>query len=158
MTRKSRTGASVANNIEVWTSLEGLAELLATTPIHRFLGFQIVRFDKAAGTLSISCPTSGGAERSDGAGQAHGGAIATLIDTTATFAACVAAGRSVPTMNLHVDYLRPAAGPEMTATATIRKQGRGDRRHRHRIGDEAGGDRPLLARHGLVRRFQCAQF
>jgi uncharacterized protein (TIGR00369 family) len=124
MTRKRRTGASVANNIEVWTSLEGLAELLATTPIHRFLGFQIVRFDKAAGTLSISCPTSGGAERSDGAGQAHGGAIATLIDTTATFAACVAAGRSVPTMNLHVDYLRPAAGPEMTATATIRKQGR----------------------------------
>jgi uncharacterized protein (TIGR00369 family) len=33
-------------------------------------------------------------------------------------------GRAVPTVNLRVDYLRPAAGQEMVATAIIRKAGR----------------------------------
>lgn len=109
---------------ENWSRLESIADLLATTPLHRLLGFSILHIDKGAGTLAIKCPTGAAAERSDGAGQAHGGAIATLVDTTATFVACVAASRPVPTMNLHVDYLRPAAGSEMIATATIRKQGR----------------------------------
>ena len=73
---------------------------------------------------SLAASASGNSERADGAGQAHGGAIATLIDSTATYACCIMLGRAVPTINLRVDYLRPAGGEEMVATATVRRAGR----------------------------------
>lgn len=106
------------------SSAEGIQAGLDLTPIHRWLAFRVVSMDKAQGRLEIAAPAAGNAARSDGAGQAHGGAIATLIDTTATFACSVVMGHGVPTMNLRVDYLRPAAGPEMLATAIVRKAGR----------------------------------
>ncbi|MEI9889160.1 MAG: PaaI family thioesterase [Rhizomicrobium sp.] len=104
-----------------------LAELQATldaTPLHRWLGFRVEAFDTALGTLVLAAPSGGHAARFDGAGQAHGGAIATLIDSCATFACSSMLGRPVPTMNLRVDYLRPAAGEVMTATAHVRRSGR----------------------------------
>ncbi|HEY0300416.1 MAG TPA: PaaI family thioesterase [Rhizomicrobium sp.] len=104
-----------------------LAELQATldaTPLHRWLGFRIEAFDAVLGTFVLSAPGGGNAARFDGAGQAHGGAIAILIDSCATFACSCMLGRPVPTMNLHVDYLRPAAGAVMTATARVRRAGR----------------------------------
>lgn len=106
------------------TSLAGLTTLLDMSPLHRWLGFRIVSFDLTCGQVVISAPTGGNAQRADGMAQAHGGAVATLIDTTATFAASVAVGRVVPTVSVHVDYLRPAGGGEMTATATTRRAGR----------------------------------
>ena len=106
-----------------WTTVEGVQAILATTPIHRHLGFSCQRMD-AAGIVVLHAPVGEAAQRSDGAGQAHGGVIATLIDSTATFAACIAAGKTVPTAGLHVDYLRPASGAEMVATGTVRKLGR----------------------------------
>lgn len=105
-------------------SLEGTQALLETTAIHRWLGFRVIAMDPAAGTLSIAAPVAGTAARFEGADQAHGGALATLIDTTATFACSVMLGHAVPTMNLRVDYLRPAAGEEMVATARVRRSGR----------------------------------
>lgn len=105
-------------------TIEGVQALLRTTPIHCWLGFRVVAMDVAAGTLSIAAPIPGNAARFEGGDQAHGGAIATLIDSTATFACSVVLGRSVPTMNLRVDYLSPATGAEMVATATVRRAGR----------------------------------
>ncbi len=105
-------------------SLEGLQALVETSPIHRLLGFRVAAFDVEAATLVLRAPADGNAARSDGALQAHGGAIATLIDSAATFACCMQVQRSVPTMNIRVDYLRPAAGPELTATARVIRAGR----------------------------------
>lgn len=107
-------------------SISGLQALFDTTPLHRWLGFRVrsVEMWEDVLVLVVAAPVAGNAERSDGAGQAHGGAIATLIDTTATFAASAALGRLVPTMNLRVDYLRPATGAEMVATAKVRRAGR----------------------------------
>ncbi len=105
-------------------SLEGLQALVETTPIHRWLGLQVNAFDAAQGTLTMSCPADGSAARFDGAGQAHGGAIATLVDSTATFACSAMLGKTVPTMNIRVDYLRPAAGTDLTATARVIRAGR----------------------------------
>jgi uncharacterized protein (TIGR00369 family) len=106
------------------TTVAGVQALVETTPIHRWLGFKVVAMDAAAGTLAMTAPGGGNSERMDGGGQAHGGVIATLIDSTATFACSVALGKTVPTMNMRVDYLRPAAGDEMVATATVRRSGR----------------------------------
>ena len=107
-------------------SLPGIQALLDTSPIHRLLGFRAVSVPPVTDPvlLVIAAPAGGNAERAEGAGQAHGGAIATLIDTTATFAASRAVDHVVPTMNLQVNYLRPAAGAELTATAMVRRVGR----------------------------------
>lgn len=105
-------------------TIDGVQAMMDTTPLHRLLGFRVLTMVATSGHFSMSASTGGNSERSDGAGQAHGGAIATLIDSTATYACCVMLGRAVPTVNLRVDYLRPAGGDEMVATATVRKAGR----------------------------------
>ncbi len=97
---------------------------LDATPLHRWLGFRVEGFDTAMGTLVISAPSGGPAARFDGAGQAHGGAIATLIDSCAAFACSRVLGRPVPTMNMLVDFLRPAAGAAMTARRACAGRGK----------------------------------
>ncbi|WP_195908393.1 PaaI family thioesterase [Novosphingobium sp. Gsoil 351] len=107
-----------------FTSLEGLRSTLGTTPIHRWLGFEITEVDRAAGTLTMTCPAGGNSSRYEGAGQAHGGAIATLIDSAATFACAAMLGRGVPTSSIRVDYLRPAGGTLLVAKARVIRRGR----------------------------------
>jgi uncharacterized protein (TIGR00369 family) len=107
-----------------WSSLEGVQKILECTPIHRHLGFRCESIERGAACVVFSCPVGDAALRMDGVGQVHGGILATLIDSAATFAACIAAGRSVPTAALHVDYLRPTSGSDLVATAKVRKIGR----------------------------------
>jgi uncharacterized protein (TIGR00369 family) len=58
----------------------------------------------------------------------HGGAIGTLVDTAATAAAWATDFPSMPakwgTASLTVNYLRPADGQELTATARVVRRGR----------------------------------
>ena len=63
-------------------------------------------------------------ERGKGTGQYHGGVIATLIDVAGDFALALIVGGPVPTINLRVDYLRPATRTNLTATARVRRAGR----------------------------------
>lgn len=107
-----------------FTTIEGVREILATTPIHRWLGFEIAELDRVAGTLTMICPADGNAARYDGAPQAHGGALATLIDSAATFACAAMLGRGVPTSSIRVDYLRPAGGKLLVARARVIRAGR----------------------------------
>ncbi len=105
-------------------TVAGVQAMIETTPIHRLLAFTVLEMDKETGQFAMSAPTGRNSERSDGAGQAHGGAIATLIDSTATYACCIMLDKPVPTVNLRVDYLRPAGGDEMIAAAIVRRAGR----------------------------------
>ncbi len=105
-------------------TLAGVQGLIDSAPIHRWLNIKIVGMDTAAGTVSLVAPATGNSERFDGGGQAHGGAIATLIDCAATFACAISVDHPVPTTNLRVDFLRPATGQVMTATAMVRRLGR----------------------------------
>ena len=107
-----------------FTTLEGLRATLQTTPIHRWLGFEINSVDFETGAMEMSCPAGGNSSRYDGAPQAHGGAIAALIDTIATFACSALLGRGVPTASIRVDYLRPAGGELLVAKATVIRAGR----------------------------------
>jgi uncharacterized protein (TIGR00369 family) len=107
-----------------FSTRDGVQRIIDRTPMHRLLGFTVDALDSRSGTLTISAATTGNAERSDGSGQAHGGAIATLIDSTATFACCISLNRPVPTINLRVDYLRPATGETMIATSKVQRIGR----------------------------------
>jgi len=107
-----------------FTTINGLREILISTPVHRYLAFEIVSIDSEANEFVMSAPTGGNcAGEIDGA-TASGGVIATLIDTVACFAASALLNRPLPTLQMSVDYLRPASGGQMVATARVRKAGR----------------------------------
>lgn len=52
-------------------------------------------------------------------GQVQGGIVAAMLDMTMAFAA-----DDLSTVSLHVDFFRPAMGPELTVTASVTKRGR----------------------------------
>ncbi|HIF68709.1 MAG TPA: PaaI family thioesterase [Deltaproteobacteria bacterium] len=63
-------------------------------------------------------------ERQPGTKQWHGGAISAIIDTTGCYGLALLAAEPLPTINFRTDYLRPAIGTDLTATATVRQAGR----------------------------------
>jgi uncharacterized protein (TIGR00369 family) len=63
-------------------------------------------------------------ERGPGTAQFHGGPIAALIDCVGDFAVALIVGGGVPTINIRIDYLKPAVGTSLSATARVRRSGR----------------------------------
>ena len=101
-----------------------MESLLADSPFQQLLGLRLDAFDLAAQTVTIRSVYGPNVERSLGTGQYHGGVIASLIDVAGDFALVILVGGGVPTINLRIDYLRPAGGKILTATASVRRAGR----------------------------------
>src|ERR1700683_1578379 len=87
---------------------ETLERYLDDSPFQRSLGLRLESFDATAQTLVIRATYGAQVERTTGSGQFHGGVIASLIDIAGDFALIAVLGYGVPTINLRVDYLRPA--------------------------------------------------
>jgi uncharacterized protein (TIGR00369 family) len=102
----------------------GLAEIFERSPFIRTLGLEVVSVDYAAAQLTVRMPLAPHFERREGTKQFHGGILAALIDTVGDFALGMLLGGGVPTMNLRVDYLKPAIGDSVTAVAKVRRKGR----------------------------------
>jgi len=83
----------------------------------------VASLDREKLEVAISMPLAPEFERYPGTRQFHGGAIASLIDVSGDFALVLQVGGGVPTINLRVDYLRPAVG-RLLATARARRAGR----------------------------------
>jgi uncharacterized protein (TIGR00369 family) len=105
-------------------SLERMQELLDGSPFIHLLRMRAVSLDRDRQQVVISMPLSPEYERHKGTGQFHGGVLATLIDVAGDFALVILLGGGVPTINLRIDYLRPAGGGSLTATASVRRAGR----------------------------------
>jgi uncharacterized protein (TIGR00369 family) len=103
---------------------ETLEGLLNDSAFQRALGLRLESFDASAQTVVIRSAYGPQVERSSGSGQFHGGVIASLIDIAGDFALIAVLGFGVPTINLRVDYLRPALNGDLIATAKVRKAGR----------------------------------
>jgi uncharacterized protein (TIGR00369 family) len=101
-----------------------LEALFLASPYIALHGIRVEAIDAAAGRVIATMPLRAELERGAGTGQFHGGAIATLVDVAGDMAVALALGGGVPTIDLRVDYLRPAAGDRLLATATVRKLGR----------------------------------
>lgn len=83
---------------------EELQRLVATWPFHSALGLRARDTDQ--GVLFEATPA---AEHSiDGGAVLHGGIVATLLDTAATFALIGSTGDDWSTVDLRIDYLRPS--------------------------------------------------
>lgn len=104
-------------------TLEQLRAWLDLPPFHRFLRMEIESYDADAERLTLVLPFRRDYQRVPDQPQIHGGPIAALIDTAGAFLGAAVTGRGIPTVNLRIDYVRPAVDTALTAIATMRRRG-----------------------------------
>jgi uncharacterized protein (TIGR00369 family) len=92
------------------------------SPFHRLLGLEMVRAED--GVVEMRLPWRDELGRDDGSDWFHGGVISALIDIAGDYAIASKLGRGVPTIDLRVDYLRPARRGDLRAVARAVKVGR----------------------------------
>jgi uncharacterized protein (TIGR00369 family) len=117
-------GAAPTASPDQATLLARLQHELAHPPFHALLGPQAVAVDIETGTVVIRLPYSPTFRRAADSAYIHGGVIAALIDMAAHAAVAVQTGRMAPTVDLRIDYLRPAPGSDLIATARVLRLGR----------------------------------
>ena len=105
-------------------SQQEVQQILDSSPFISFMGLQVTAMDVEGGCITMRMPMRPEFERRLGTGQYHGGPIAALIDIVGDYALVMRLGGGVPTINFRTDYLRPASGDHLTATATVRRTGR----------------------------------
>jgi uncharacterized protein (TIGR00369 family) len=105
-------------------TVEQVQAIFDASPFLGFLQLRAVTLDHGAGTLTVTMPMRPELERRIGTAQFHGGPIAAFIDIVGDFAVGMAVGGGVPTINLRIDYLKPAVGSLLTGTARVRRTGR----------------------------------
>jgi uncharacterized protein (TIGR00369 family) len=105
-------------------TLEQVQAMLDGSPFIHLLKMRAIVLDHEGQKVVIDMPIAPEFERHPGTGQFHGGVIASLIDVAGDFALVILVGGGVPTINLRIDYLRPAGGDRLTATAAVRRAGR----------------------------------
>lgn len=106
-----------------WTA-ETVQAYLDGSPHISAMGLACARVDADSGIVELRMELRPELTRIAGSDQFHGGPVASLIDTAGDFAISVVARAPVPTINLRVDYLRPATGSSLLARATARQVGR----------------------------------
>jgi uncharacterized protein (TIGR00369 family) len=103
---------------------DDIQAMLDGSPFIASLNLSMVELGSEAQSMQICMPFSTSIERKGGSGQVHGGAIAALIDTAGTFAIIASLGHGVPTIDIRIDYLRPAVNSGLIADAQVRRLGR----------------------------------
>jgi uncharacterized protein (TIGR00369 family) len=105
-------------------TVERMQQMLDGSPFIRLLKMRAVSIDHKNQKVVVDLPLLAEFERHPGTKQFHGGVIASLIDVAGDFALAILLAGGVPTINLRIDYLRPATGDYLSATASVRRAGR----------------------------------
>jgi uncharacterized protein (TIGR00369 family) len=105
-------------------SLEQLQGMLDYAPFHQFLKMRVKELDVSLPRIVLELPFRPEYARMAGTGQIHGGPLASLIDIAGTYVMWAVLGHGVPTINLRIDYLRPAVDTTLFASAVVRRAGR----------------------------------
>lgn len=95
---------------------------LDTSPYQRFLGLVMERVGD--GEVVIRLPFREDFLREDGSDWLHGGIISALIDIAGDYAVVTKFDVGVPTIDLRIDWLRPARAGDLVATGRVVKAGR----------------------------------
>ena len=95
---------------------------LDTSPYQRFLGLVLerVRDDEVV----IRLPFREEFLRENGSDWLHGGIVSALVDIAEDDAVATKSDEGVPTIDLRIDWLRPARASEIVATGRVVKAGR----------------------------------
>lgn len=94
------------------------------SPFIAMLGLEVLDLDYESTEITVRMPMSSAVERKSGTTQFHGGPLAAFIDVVGDFALGMMLGGGIPTINLRIDYLKPAFGEAVTAVARVRRHGR----------------------------------
>jgi uncharacterized protein (TIGR00369 family) len=132
-----------------------LQKMLDGTPVHRALRLRLAETVEGADAAEagIVLRAEPGAEHAgaDGLGFLHGGVVATILDTTATFALIHATGTDWNTVDLRVDFVRPAPSGPLEARGSAVQIGRRLGRAKADL-YAAGSDRLLASATGTFVR------
>ena len=106
-------------------NLDRMAKVIATIPFMRHLGMEFVEGGEGYAKIKLNYQD----ENSTYAKALHGGAIASLIDTTGAMAAWTTAQIATPkyfgsTVGVNVNYLSGAIGEDIFAEGRILKRGK----------------------------------
>ena len=102
-------------------SREDLAERIVIAPFHRWLGLKLTNMDEKG--IELMVPWREEFVVNVELGYTHGGVLATLIDVAADYAIAAKLGRPVPTIDMRVDYHRPAFKGNLIVKAQALKLG-----------------------------------
>ncbi|MFP1877298.1 PaaI family thioesterase [Lonsdalea quercina] len=94
---------------------------LLAGPYHQWLGLNVIAVGD--GEIELTARWREEWVVNPAGGYTHGGILAALVDLTADWALVAFTGRGVPTLNLHVDYHRPARG-DLRARGRVIKLGK----------------------------------
>jgi uncharacterized protein (TIGR00369 family) len=102
--------------------LERIERAIESVPYAQLLGIQLEKVASGEATLTLAIRP----ELSQNHGVVHGGAIASLIDTATAFAilTLLDSEERVTTVDLTINYLRPAVTGRLLATARVLRHGR----------------------------------
>lgn len=119
--------------------------VLALQAFSRMLGTELLEFGAGRAVLALDIRP----EFTQQNGYAHGGILAYLIDNAVTFAAGSVLGREILTAGVGVEYLRPATGPRLIASAEVSAS---TTRRAVASCTITDGDRVVAVGHGTVSR------
>ena len=88
----------------------------------RFLGLEIIAAEK--GSVEIRLPFREEFLRTDGSDWLHGGVVSALADIAGDYAVITETAPGVPTIDMRVDYLRPARRGDLPRSARTVRVGR----------------------------------
>ena len=99
-----------------------LREIFRKIPYVQLIGIELVALERGAATLRLAMRD----ELMRNGGIAHGGVIASLIDTASAFAVMsrLEPGQNTTTIDLTIQYLRPLSKGQARARARVLRSGR----------------------------------
>ena len=96
---------------------------LELSPFQRLLGIELV--EAREGWVRIRLPFREELLRLEGSDWYHGGVVSSLVDIAGAYAVVTKAGEGAgATVDLRIDWLRPARKGDLTATGRVVKAGR----------------------------------
>lgn len=95
-------------------------QILAAQPFSQLLGSELTRFEEGLAELRLTLKP----EHLQQHGFAHGGIVAYLADNALTYAGGSVLGGNVLTLEIKLNYARPATGEVLIARAVVVSSGR----------------------------------
>jgi uncharacterized protein (TIGR00369 family) len=107
-----------------------------SSPYQRFLGLTLISAEK--GSVEIRLPFRPEFLREDGSDWLHGGIVSAFVDILGDYAIVTEVGTGVPTIDLRVDYLRPARRGDLVGIGKVVRVGRTVSIANAEVRDESG--------------------
>ena len=130
------------------TPLELGRAVLAQQPFSVLLGTELTVLESGRVELQLALKP----EHLQQFGYAHGGLVSYLADNALTFAGATALGPQVVTLEMKINYLRPAMGDRLIARAEVLSSGKRQAVCQCRISALADEEKLCAAAQGTILR------